>query len=98
MEEIIKYFLQPQNGILGVIVIMLLGVVVWQQKRIDKKDQQITTLQDSRLQDSTKFNDGYMTVTREMVASQRDSVNALALMQRSVDSLATALQNWINNK
>lgn len=96
METITNFFLQ--QGILGVIIVMLIGVVVWQQKRIDLKDKQITDLQDKRVADTNAYTSSYTAANKEMVATTRDSLNALSLLQRSVDSMATALQNLINGK
>lgn len=96
METITNFFLQ--QGVLGVIIVMLIGVVLWQQKRIDLKDKQITDLQDKRIADTNAYTSSYTATTKEMVATTRDSLNALSLLQRSVDTMATALQNLLNGK
>ena len=96
MDTISSYFLQ--QGVLGVIIVMLIGVIVWQQKRIDIKDKQIVDLQDKRVSDTNAYTASYTATTKEMVGTTRDSLNALNLMQRSIDSLATALQSLLNGK
>lgn len=74
---------------------MLVAVVLWQQKRIDGKDKIINELQDKRKADVDAYTASYVATTKEMVGTQKDGLNALNLMQRSVDNLATALQGII---
>lgn len=93
MDIITPYF--AQQGILGIIIIMLVAVVLWQQKRIDGKDKIINELQDKRKADVDAYTASYVATTKEMVGTQKDGLNALNLMQRSVDNLATALQGII---
>lgn len=95
MEIFTEYFFQ--QGILGVIIAMLIIVVIWQQRRIDGKDKQITDLQDKRIADTNGYTKSYTDTTREMIGTTRDSLNALNLLQRSVDALATALQSLLSN-
>lgn len=94
METVTAYF--AQQGILGIIIVMLVGVILWQQKRIDGKDKIINDIQDKRKADVDAYTASYVATTREMVGTQKDNLNALNLMQKSVDSLATALQAWVN--
>lgn len=91
MEIFSNYF--AQQGILGIIILMLIGVVAWQQKRIDTKDKAIADLQEKRKTDTDQYTASYTATTRELVATTRDSVNALNLMQSSINSIANALQN-----
>lgn len=95
MEIIIDYFSQPQNGILGILVIMLIGVVLWQQRRMDKKDTLINDLLEKRVSDANTFRDGYVDTTREIVGIQKDNLNAINLLQRSIDAIAQTLQNIV---
>ena len=96
MEAVITYF--TQQGVLGIVIVMMMAVIAWQQKRIDAKDKQISELQDRRIEDTNGYTASYTQTTREMVATTKDSINALNLLQRSIDSLATAVQSWINGK
>lgn len=93
MDAFTSYF--AQQGILGIIIIMLVGVVLWQQKRIDGKDKIINEIQDKRKNDVDAYTASYIATTREMVGTQKDSLNALILLQRSVDNLANAWQGII---
>lgn len=93
MEAIISYF--SQQGVLGIVIIMLVSVIVWQQKRIDLKDKQIYDLQEKRKTDTDAYTASYTLVAKEQIGTQRDSVNSLNLLQRSIDSIANALQNII---
>jgi uncharacterized membrane protein YccC len=96
MEQIINYFLQPENGVLGIIVVMLLGVVIWQQRKLDTREKEITTLHEKRKADADSYTSSYTAVAREQIAATRDNINTVNLLQRSIDSLATALQAFIN--
>jgi len=93
MDIITPYF--AQQGLLGIVIIMLVGVVLWQQKRIDGKDKIINDIQDKRKADVDTYTASYISTTREMVGTQKDSLNAITLLQRSVDNLANALQGII---
>ncbi len=95
-SSVATYF--AQQGVLGIIVLMLIGVVVWQQKRIDNKDKQITELQDKRKADTDGYTASYTATIRDMIIASKDSLNAANLLQRSVDSLAAALQSLMSNK
>lgn len=99
MESLTTYYLT--QGVLGVTVVALILVVIWQQRRIDSKDKQIIDLQNQRITDTNGYTASYVQTTKEMVAAQKDSLNATSLMQRSLDSLAGSLQNILtilNNK
>lgn len=98
MEQVINYFLRPENGIQGIIIVALGSIVVWQQKRLDSKDKQITELQNQRLADTNSHTEKYTEVATQMVSATKDSVNAMGLLQRSIDSLAQAFQAFINGK
>lgn len=95
-ETIAAYF--ENQGLLGIVILMLISVVIWQQKRIDEKDAQITELQAKRIEDINAYTDNYTTTTREMIGAAKDNLSALNLLQRSVDQLANALQNLLNQK
>lgn len=83
---------------MGIIVIILIGVVVWQQKRIDAKDVQITTLQDKRVSDTNLFTNGYTELSKEGIAASRDNANALNLVQKTLDTMVTNIQSILNKK
>lgn len=94
LETITAYF--ESQGLLGIIILMLIGVVVWQQKRIDAKDKQITDLQDKRKSDTDIYTSSYTTIVKENIATQKDSLNANIIMQRSLDTLVNAFQTFVN--
>lgn len=93
MDTITTYF--ATQGILGIIAVMFIGVIVWQQKRIDSKDKQITDLQNQRIIDANQYSSNYISIAKETVETSKDNLNALSLLQRSVDSLTTVLQKQI---
>ena len=94
MDTISSYFIQ--QGLLGIIILVTVSVILWQQKRIDSKDKQIDELQDKRKADTDAYTASYVATTKEMVGTQKDSLNSINLMQRSLDSLTTAVQSWLN--
>lgn len=98
IERVIEFFAQPQNGILGIIVIVMGWVVWWQQNRIDKKDDQINALQKQLKDDADGNSNKYVETVKEVIGTQKDSVNAITLLQRSIDALTTSFQTFINGK
>ena len=96
MVEVTEYFFQ--QGILGVIIVGLITVILWQQKRIDKKDQSIGDLQEKRKNDTDVYTKSYTDVVKEQIVAQKDSVNTLNLLQQSVNSMADALSKLLNGK
>lgn len=98
MEAVLNYFAQPQNGILGIIIIMLLGVVIWQQRRLDRKDEQIYDLQEKSRVYAEGYSDKYLEATKEMISATRDNVNTTTLLQRSIDNIAQSIQNFVNRR
>lgn len=98
MEAVIEYFLQPQNGIMGIIIIVLGSLLVWQQRRMDGKDKQITDLQNQRVTDTNSYTEKYTEIAKEAVTAIKDSVSNTNLLQRSLDSLAQAFNTFVNGK
>lgn len=94
MDSITTYYLT--QGVLGVTVVALIFVIVWQQKRIDSKDKQIAELQDKRIIDTNIYTQNYVETTKSVVVSTKDSIATINLLQRSIDSLATAFQSYVN--
>ena len=94
MEDIIKYF--TQQGTLGVVIAMLVYVVIWQQKRIDSKDNQITDLQDKRKLDTDNYTQSYTAIIKESITMQKDNLNSNNLMRNSLDNLIQIVQTFIN--
>lgn len=98
MEAIIEYFLKPENGILGIIIVMLISVIVWQQKRLDNKDKIVNDLQEKRKADTDAYTKSYTDTIKEVIITTKDAVNTTNLLQHSVDSLAQGFQTFINGK
>lgn len=96
MDTITTYF--ATQGILGMIAIMFIGVIVWQQKRVDSKDKQITDLQNQRILDASQYTTNYIAIAKETVETSKDNLSALSLLQRSVDSLATTMQKQLDKQ
>lgn len=85
-----NYFLQ--QGILGVIIVVLGGVIIWQQRQLDKKYQEIKELykaidvvQEKRLADNAQH-------ITSIVALGANLVNADAAIQKSLDNIARVLE------
>ena len=98
MDKIIDYFLQPQNGVLGIIVVVQGFVVLWQQKRLDSRDKMITDLQEKRKADTDAYTKSYTDTIREVVAAMKDGSSTSALLQRSIDALVQSFQAFINKQ
>lgn len=96
METITNFF--AQQGILGIIILMETSVIVWQQKRIDKKDSQILELQDKRVNDTNTFTNGYTEISKEMVAAGRDTANSISILQKTIDTILSSLQTLLNKQ
>ena len=96
MEEIVKFF--AGQGVYGIIILMLIGVVIYLQKRIDGKDKEISGLQNQRIADANTYTTNYISIAKETVATSKEHLAALSLLQRSVDALATGLQKLLDNK
>jgi len=85
-----SYFLQ--QGILGVIIVVLAGVIIWQQRKLDKKDEEIKglykaidTVQEKRLADNKE---NIVNITQ----LGGSLVSADSAIQKSVDSIVRMLE------
>lgn len=87
-----------RQGLGYLIAVLLSGVIVWMQRRIDGKDKQITELQDKLLLATNTFTNTYTATIKEVVAATKDTTNGLGLLQRSVDGLVSVMQNMVNKK
>jgi uncharacterized protein (UPF0333 family) len=90
MEQAIAKFLD--YGLLGAVVVILGGVIAYMQKKMDKKDEEIKSLnqalnvvQEKRLADTDKY-------IANFVVLGKDLVNADAALQKSVDNIARVLE------
>lgn len=83
MEGVGTYLLT--QGVLGVAVLALGTVVVYQQKKLDKKDEKIQQLQDFRLDDNKAHTLDY----REMA---KDNQEVLQLNSQSNNLLAAKIE------
>lgn len=59
------------QGILGVVAVGLIIVVIYQQKKLDKKDEKIEALQNARLEDNKTHAVDY----REMAKDNQEVMN-----------------------
>lgn len=97
-DRIADFFLRPENGIFAVFSLIEMLVIIWQQRRIDAKEKEIGELQEKRKMDTDAYTKSYTDIAKEQVSTTRDNINTINLLQRSIDSLATALQSFINGK
>lgn len=88
--QTVGYFLQ--QGILGIIIIVLGSVILWMQKKLDKKDEEIKALyvsigliQEKRIAD----NSGHI---QSIVSLGNNLVNSDEAIQKSVDNIARVLE------
>ncbi len=69
------------QGILGVCCVGLIIVIIYQQKKLDKKDDRINALQDARLADSTAHAVDYREMARndqQILSGNSQAQNLLA--------------------
>lgn len=90
MEQVTNFFFN--QGILGVIIIVMGGVIIWCQKRLDRKDEEIkllnqavNVLQEKRISDSSLQINAF-------VGLGKDLVNSDASIQKSVDNIMRVLE------
>lgn len=105
MQQIIDYFLQPQNGILGVIIIVLGFVIGWQERekgnlRKENKDLalELRQLAEKRVADLERIKDTDFALLEKIRASESDKSDKIREMVSSVLSIAQNLQTVINLK
>jgi len=90
MDVITNYF--AQQGLLGIIIIMLIGVVIWQQRRLDKKDEEIkimnqavNVVQEKRINDLAQGQAAF-------IGLGKDLVNANGSIQKSLDTITRVME------
>lgn len=86
-----NYYLQ--QGVLGVTIVVLAGVVVWQQKRIDSKEKELREMSDLRLKDSKDYTSSYTSTVEKYATLSEKNVTSDSLIMQAVNGIATLLQN-----
>lgn len=97
METTIGTFFAEQ-GVYGIIILALGTVILWQNKRNEKLSDKYDELQDKRKADADLFTKTYVETTKEVVTAQTNNTNAVNLLQKSVETLVTGFQNFINGR
>lgn len=91
MDEVIKYFFE--QGLLGVIIVMLIGVVIWQQKKLDTKEKELRVALDARLEDSKSYSLVYNgTVEKYATLTEKTNNNDNLIMQ-AINGLAELMKS-----
>lgn len=105
METVINYFAQPQNGILGIIVIVLGFVIVWEEKQksdlrkeIKTLSTDLATLAEKRVNDLERIKDADFALLEKIRIAESEKSDRLREMVGSVLSIAQNLQNLFNLK
>lgn len=105
MDKIVEYFLQPQNGILGVFVVILLLVVVWEEKQkselrkeIKELSQELKDLAEKRVNDLERIKDADFALLEKIRATEAEKSDRLKEMVGSILSIAQNLQTLFNLK
>lgn len=96
METITSFF--ATQGILGIVILMLIGVVIYLARDGKGKEKELKELQDKRLMDSNTYTESFTNVAKEMVAANRDAVNSTAILQKSIDTISQILQQIVHDK
>ena len=85
------------QGLGYTLFVISVGVIVYLNKKVEQKEKQIEELQEKRLQDSNLYTQSFTSVAKEMVAANKDAVNATAVLQKSIDSITRILQNVVQS-
>ena len=80
-----------KEGILGAIIVVLGTAIAYQQR-------QIQTLNEKRIADVEKFSSSFVAASEKMIVVSKDLLAANAVLQRTVDTMSTAVQNLLNSK
>lgn len=83
------------QGLGYTLFVISVGVIVYLNRKVEQKEKTIEELQEKRLQDSNLYTQNFTSVAREMVAANKDAVNATAILQKSIDSITQILQNVV---
>lgn len=84
-----------REGLMGAIIVVLAGVIVYQNRKLDVKDRFIYEILDKRVGDANQFTTNFTTVAKDMVATNKDLINQNAILQKGVDTMAQALQTFV---
>lgn len=105
MDKIIEYFLQPQNGLLGVFVVILIGVVVWEEtekrglrKEIKDLSTELKLLAEKRVNDLERIKDADFALLEKIRATEAEKSDRLRDTVGSILSIAQNLQTLFNLK
>lgn len=101
IEGITSFFFN--QGVLGVIIIVLGIVIVMQDRRgrSDIKDRdnvvaalraEVATLQDKRVGDSNTYSNSFITVSQQLLNQNKELVSLAETNQRSIERIAEILQ------
>jgi hypothetical protein len=105
MDKIIDFFLKPENGILGVFVVILIFVVIWEERekkdlRKDNKDLalELRTLAEKRVNDLERIKDADFALLEKIRSVEAEKSDKVRDMVGSVLSIAQNLQSLFNLK
>lgn len=105
MDQIIEYFLQPQNGILGIIIIVLGFVIGWQEREKSSLRKEIKELSlelrqqaEKRVADLERIKDSDFALLEKIRSSESEKSDKIRDMVGSVLSIAQNLQTLFNLK
>jgi hypothetical protein len=84
-----------KQGLGFLIAGILAGVVVYLNNKIDRKEELINSLQEKRLTDANVFTQQFTSVAKDMVSTNKDLNNQNSILQKSVDQMATSLQQLL---
>jgi hypothetical protein len=86
------------QGLGYTLFVLAVFVIIYQNRKLEGKDKELSVLHEKLLSESNLYTASFTAVAKEMVAANRDSVNATAILQKSVDTITQILQNLANNK
>lgn len=86
MEAGISNYLLTQ-GVLGIAVLVLGIVVVYQQKKLDKRDEKIQALQDARLDDNKSHTLDYREMAKDNQEVLQGNSQSIQLMAAKIEAV-----------
>lgn len=105
MDQLLAYFLKPENGILGVLVVILASVIIWEEKQkinLREENKELATelknLAEKRVADLERIKDTDFALLEKIRATESDKSDKIKEMVSSVLSITQNLQTLFNMK
>lgn len=75
------------QGVLGIVCIMLIAVVIYQQRKLDRKDDKIDALQEARLVDNKTHTADYREMAKDNQEVLQGNSQSNALLAAKIEAV-----------